>query len=351
MYMVLEKEIFHVYGVVHRLIKAGVKPEDIGIITPYNAQKYKLYDKFSNDKYDNLKIESVDGFQGMEKRFIIISTVRSNPSGKIGFMDEPRRLNVAATRGKEGVIFVGNAECLALKNGIWRDLVLFYHSKNLIYQGPLSKLEPVPKEEIFIKDIESDKEEEQEKIKIEKHKEVKKEIIKDYFNSLDAAPVPIKEIKNEIKEQNEIILDNIENKSNEEEEEEKNKNKEKNKYKKKNSNKNSNKNSEEEEEKEFKEEAKDIKNNKKKDKNKNKKGNKNSKKNSEEEEEEKVIEEKKKTNNKKNKKEKEQKNKIEEDIKEDRKYKKKDNKKYLNDSNSDNDEKKSKKNKKMKRVK
>jgi len=52
-----------------------------------------------------LKIESVDGFQGMEKRFIIISTVRSNPSGKIGFMDELRRLNVAATRGKEGVIF------------------------------------------------------------------------------------------------------------------------------------------------------------------------------------------------------------------------------------------------------
>ena len=256
----------------------------------------------------------------MEKRFIIISKVRSNPSGKIGFMDEPRRLNVSATRGKEGVIFIGNAECLAMKNGTWRDLVLFYYSKNLIYQGSLSKLESVPKEEIFIKDIESDKEEEQEKIKMEKHKEVKKEIIKDYFNSLEAAPAPIKEIKNETKEQNEIILSNLEDKSNGDEEEEiepeedkkkfkKNKNEEKNKNKKKNSNKNSNKNSEEEEEKEFKEDAKDIKNNKKKDKNK--KGKNNSKKNSEEEEEEKEIEEKKKTNNKKNKKEKEQKNKIE----------------------------------------
>ena len=265
-----------------------------------------------------MKIESADGFQGMEKRFIIISTVRSNPSGKIGFMDEPRRLNVAATRGKEGVIFIGNAECLAMKNGTWRDLVLFYYSKNLIYQGSLSKLEPVPKEEIFIKDIESDKEEEQEKIKIEKHKEVKKEIIKDYFNSLDAAPIPIKEIKNEIKEQNEIILDNIENKSNEEEEEKepeedkkefkKNKNKEKNKYKKKNINKNSNKNSEEEEEKEFKEDAKDIKNNKKKDKNK--KGKNNSKKNSEEEEEEKVIEEKKRQIIKRTKKKKNRKIKL-----------------------------------------
>ena len=220
----------------------------------------------------------------MEKRFIIISTVRSNPSGKIGFMDEPRRLNVAATRGKEGVIFIGNAECLAMKNGTWRDLVLFYYSKNLIYQGSLSKLESVPKEEIFIKDIESDKEEEQEKIKMEKHKEVKKEIIKDYFNSLEAAPAPIKEIKNETKEQNEIILSNLEDKSNGDEEEEiepeedkkkfkKNKNEEKNKNKKKNSNKNSNKNSEEEEEKEFKEDAKDIKNNKKKDKNKKGKNN------------------------------------------------------------------------------
>ena len=338
-----DKEIYHVYGVVHKLIKAGVKVEDIGIITPYNAQKYKLYEKFSNDKYDNLKIESVDGFQGMEKDYIIISTVRSNVSGKIGFLNEPRRLNVALTRPKKGAIILGNAECLSKKNGIWRDLVSFYYSKKLIFQGPLSNLVPVPMEEIFINDIESDKEEECEKIKIEKHKEVKKEIITDYFNSGDPAPIPKKEIKNEIKEEDEIIIESKSTAEEEKESEEDSKDSKKNK--KKNKDKNSNKNIEEEEEKEIKENSKDCKKNKNKDKNKNR--NKNSNKNSEEVEE-KVIEEKKKINNKKSKKEKDQKNKIEIEEKEDRKNKKKGNKKYLNDSSSDNDEKKSKKNGKKK---
>ena len=200
-----EKEIYNVYGVVHKLIKAGVNVGDIGIITPYNAQKYKLYDKFRQDKYDNLKIESVDGFQGMEKDYIIISTVRSNLSGQIGFLTSPKRLNVALTRAKKGVIILGNAECLAKRHGIWRDLITFYYSKNLIVQGPLSNLELVPKEEIFEKDIDSGDEGEKEIIKIEKHKQIKKEIVSDYFKSWEPAPVPIN--KNEIKcnEENNII--------------------------------------------------------------------------------------------------------------------------------------------------
>ena len=252
----------------------------------------------------------------MEKDYIIISTVRSNLSGKIGFLSETKRLNVALTRAKKGVIVLGSAECLAKKNGIWRDFVSFYYSKNLIFQGPLSNLVPVPKDEIFITDIESDQEEECEIIKIEKHKEMKKEIICDYFKSWDAAPpapAAKNEIKNDIKEYDEII---IEHKSTAEEE---------------------------------KEDEEDIKDWKiKKNKNKNKK--KNSNKNSEEEEEEKkVVEEKKNANNKKIRKEKESKNTIVTEIKEDRKNKKKWNKKYLDESSSDNDEKKSKKKGKNKR--
>ena len=46
-----DKEIYLIFGVVHKLMAAGVNAENIGIITPYNAQKYRLYDKFDNDKY------------------------------------------------------------------------------------------------------------------------------------------------------------------------------------------------------------------------------------------------------------------------------------------------------------
>ncbi len=176
-----DKEIYLIFGVVHKLMAAGVNAENIGIITPYNAQKYRLYDKFDNDKYIDLQIESVDGFQGMEKEYIIISTVRSNLSGNIGFVSSTKRLNVALTRAKKGLIIIGNSECLAHKAGIWRDLVNFYYSKGLIVKGRLSDLEKVKKDEIFVKEIESEEEDEKIIEKEEKHKKVKKSIVFDYL--------------------------------------------------------------------------------------------------------------------------------------------------------------------------
>ena len=248
-----EKELYMIYGVVHKLVKAGVQVENIGIITPYNAQKYKLYDKFADEKYENLRIESVDGFQGMEKEYIIISTVRSNVSGNIGFLSSTKRLNVALTRAKKGVIILGNSECLAHKAGIWRDLISFYFSNKLIFKGPLSKLEPVSKEEIFIKEIKSDDEEEEKVIeKEERHKKVKKEIVSDYFKNWgdnkdkkdygDAKPAPSVD-------KNIIIDDDFE-----EDEDKKNRNKKR----KKNHDKSNNSENDEENEKEDKREIKKV---------------------------------------------------------------------------------------------
>ena len=99
-------EINLIFENVKKLVNIGVKSEDIGIITPYNAQKLKLEEqkiKNGKKKYENLKIESVDGFQGMEKEYIIISTVRSNPEGKIGFLRLEKRLNVALKQERKKV--------------------------------------------------------------------------------------------------------------------------------------------------------------------------------------------------------------------------------------------------------
>ena len=63
--------------------------------------------------YQNIEIASVDAFQGREKDIIIISCVRSNEHQGIGFLADPRRLNVALTRAKYAVIIVGNPKVLA----------------------------------------------------------------------------------------------------------------------------------------------------------------------------------------------------------------------------------------------
>ena len=74
------------------LISAGVKPEDIAVISPYNAQVALLSQKLKT-KYPEIELGSVDGFQGREKEAVIVSLVRSNPEREVGFLGEKRRLN------------------------------------------------------------------------------------------------------------------------------------------------------------------------------------------------------------------------------------------------------------------
>lgn len=77
---------------VRDLISAGLRPEDIAVISPYNAQ-VALLSQALKERYPEIELGSVDGFQGREKEAVVVSLVRSNPQREVGFLGEKRRLN------------------------------------------------------------------------------------------------------------------------------------------------------------------------------------------------------------------------------------------------------------------
>ena len=129
--------------IVKTLLKCTVKPEQIGIITPYEGQRcYIVSRMLKNCASTEIEVSSVDSFQGREKDYIIMSCVRSNNHHGIGFLDDPRRLNVSLTRARYGLILVGNV--LALSNHqLWINLLDHYQKMNLLVSGQLGSLKEV----------------------------------------------------------------------------------------------------------------------------------------------------------------------------------------------------------------
>ncbi|XP_012613016.2 DNA-binding protein SMUBP-2 isoform X1 [Microcebus murinus] len=90
---------------IQALVDAGVQARDIAVITPYNLQVDLLRQSLAH-KHPELEIRSVDGFQGREKEAVVLSFVRSNRKGEVGFLAEDRRINVAITRARRHVAVV-----------------------------------------------------------------------------------------------------------------------------------------------------------------------------------------------------------------------------------------------------
>ena len=108
-----------VKDVAERLLNRGIRPEDIAVISPYDDQVAQIKRMLH---VEGLEIKTVDGFQGREKEVVIVSFVRSNKSGTIGFLKDLRRLNVSITRAKRKLVLIGDSNTLE-SEGCYRRLV------------------------------------------------------------------------------------------------------------------------------------------------------------------------------------------------------------------------------------
>jgi superfamily I DNA and/or RNA helicase len=96
----------------------------MGVITPYVAQRRDLSRKIREATGDrHMMVETVDAFQGQEKDIIVISTVRSNERGSIGFVGSRERINVAISRARTCVMIVGNSHTLKRRSSTWETIV------------------------------------------------------------------------------------------------------------------------------------------------------------------------------------------------------------------------------------
>jgi ATP-dependent RNA/DNA helicase IGHMBP2 len=123
---------------VNNLLESGVSAEKIAVISPYSAQVKLLRELLSAPSAvpltgtfpggrNNIEIDSVDGFQGREKEVVIVSLVRSNREGEVGFLADTRRMNVALTRAKRKLIVIGDSATIT-NHPFYEKMVKYFES-------------------------------------------------------------------------------------------------------------------------------------------------------------------------------------------------------------------------------
>ncbi|XP_067856669.1 3'-5' exoribonuclease HELZ2 [Heptranchias perlo] len=129
-------------NIVKQLILGKIKPEDIAILTPYNAQVMEISKLLKAGGITRVTVCTIIKSQGSEWRYVIVSAVRSLPEREIdnqpskawlkkylGFITDPNQVNVALTRAQEGLCIFGNEHLLSCSN-LWKDLLVHYRKCN-----------------------------------------------------------------------------------------------------------------------------------------------------------------------------------------------------------------------------
>ncbi|EOA33846.1 hypothetical protein CARUB_v10021336mg [Capsella rubella] len=125
-------EVAVVMAILANLLQVSEKTKtriNVGVISPYKAQVFAIEEKIQETckgdagGFFSVRVRTVDAFQGGEEDIIIVSTVRSNGVGRVGFLADRRRANVLLTRARFCLWILGNEATLMNSKSVWRNLI------------------------------------------------------------------------------------------------------------------------------------------------------------------------------------------------------------------------------------
>lgn len=139
-----ENEIEVIKEIVSLLEKLGVSGEQIGVITPFRAQKRKIVEALKEHR--DIEINTVDAFQGREKDVIIFSVTSTS---NMKFVEDPNRLNVAITRAKRKLIVIGNPRPIMQFKGLLSKFIEYAGEREGLYVREERKYREVKLDELI----------------------------------------------------------------------------------------------------------------------------------------------------------------------------------------------------------
>lgn len=105
------------------VVQQGYKTSQVVILTTYSSQLQKIRKLMKKHSIlENVRATAVDNYQGQECDIVLVSFVRSNDDGNIGFLKDANRVNVALSRARKGLYCAGNFDFLAKNNELWQKI-------------------------------------------------------------------------------------------------------------------------------------------------------------------------------------------------------------------------------------
>ena len=117
------------------LLQHDYEPSQITILVTYSGQLLLMKNSMPKSEFEGVRVTTVDNYQGEENDIILLSLVRSNSNGVIGFLKEENRVCVSLSRAKHGFYCIGNFKMLRENSDVWQRIISDLESKNRVGDG------------------------------------------------------------------------------------------------------------------------------------------------------------------------------------------------------------------------